>query len=261
VFNRAHFFVLKELLYTDYVLFKTTFVSRFFDLCFWASINLFVGGYMLPAFGIGPSYGGFMAAGVCAAAGLNLVFATAMQIVADFEGDQLYLYYATLPIPTSFIFIRIFLNYALSTMAMGIFVLPLAKLLVWSRFDLSNFSIPLFLLAFSITNIFYGALTLWLVSRLDSMKKMRSAWMRYIYPMFGFGGFYFSWFAFYAANPKLAYLDLCNPMMHVMEIMRTAILGQPGFLNFWFSFCALALFITVFMWSGVARLKKRLDLI
>ncbi len=256
-----HFFVLKELLRADYCVFKATFFSRFYDMLVWMAVNTFVGGYLIPAFGLGAWYAGFMAAGVCAAAGLNLVYPTVMKIIVDFEGDQLYSYYATLPMPTYFVFIRIFFNFVLSAFAMNIFVLPLAKLILWYRFDLSNFSIPLFLIAFTVVTIFYGALTLWLASRIKQMHNMRSIWMRYIYPMFGFGGYYFSWAAFYKLNPRLAYLNLCNPMTHVMEIMRTAILGQPGFLNFWFSFCALVFFTMLFMWLGVTRLKKRLDLI
>ncbi len=256
-----HFFVLKELLRADYCVFKATFFSRFYDVFVWASVNTFAGGYMLPAFGLGIGYAGFIAAGVCAAAGLNMVYPVVMKIVTDFEGDQLYSYYATLPMPTSFVFIRLFFNFVLSALVMNIFVLPLTKLILWYRFDLSNFSISLFLIAYTMITIFYGALTLWLASRIKHMHNMRSIWMRYIYPMFGFGGYYFSWQAFYTLNPQLAYLNLCNPMTHVMEIMRTAILGQPGFLNFWFSFCALGIFTVLFMWLGVTRLKQRLDLI
>ena len=79
--------------------------------------------------------------------------------------------------------------------------------------------------------------------------------------MYMFGGYLYSWHAVYALSAIGGYLSLVNPLIYTMEGMRAAILGQEGYLPFWFSFVALMLFTIAFAWNAISRLKKRLDCI
>jgi len=74
-----------------------------------------------------------------------------------------------------------------------------------------------------------------------------------------FGGYMYSWYAVYHVSPLIGYAHLINPVLYVMEGMRAAVLGQEGYLPFWFSFTALFAFTVVIAWDALRRLRKRLD--
>ncbi len=202
-----------------------------------------------------------MIAGFIATAGLFEVFPSVMHLVSDFEGDRVISFYATLPMPTFLVFIRFFLYYAFNAMVMCAFVVPLCKLLFWSSLDLTKVSVPKFLMAFFLVNLFYGAYTVWIASRVVSTQKIGNVWMRFVFPLWFLGAYQFSWFGLYTLFPLFAYLDLLNPMVYIQEIMRSAILGSEGYLPFFASASMLTLFIVLFLSWGILRLKKRLDFV
>jgi ABC-2 type transport system permease protein len=253
--------ILGQLLLTDFLLFRRVFWAKLIDLSIWAVTVVAVTGYLMPAFGIESAYGSFMVAGVCASAGLFEVFPSVMNLVSDFEGDRIISFYSTLPMPTSFVFIRLFLNYSLSAIPLTLCIVPLSKLVLWNQFDLSNMHVLKFLVALVITNFLYGALIVWVTSYVKGLETIGSVWMRFIYPMWFLGGFQFSWYVLYGFSPTLAYINLLNPLTYVMEITRVSLLGQEGYVNYWLCLAALVGFIVFFMWRGIKRLKKQLDFI
>jgi ABC-2 type transport system permease protein len=261
VFKSAYFSVLQALLYTDFLLFKRIVGTRITDLSIEVVTVVGVFGYLLPAFGLENAYGSFMIAGMCATAGMFEVFPSIMNLAADFEGDRIVSYYSTLPIPTSFVFIRLFLTYSLSAMVMALWVVPVSKLVLWNQFSLSAIHVPKFLLAVIFISLLYGALILWVTSFVRSMETINSVWMRFIYPMWFLGGYQFSWYVLNGFAPKLSYINLLNPFTYVMEMIRSSMLGQEGYINFWLCLVALSLFTLFFMWHGIKRLKTKLDFI
>jgi len=261
VVKHSYVSVLQNLLYTDYLLFKRIFGTKLIDLSIEVVTVIGVFGYLLPAFGLDSSYGSFMVAGMCATAGMFEVFPSIMNLVADFEGDRIISYYSTLPIPTSLVFIRLFLTYSLSAMLMALWVIPLGKLVLWHQFSLSVIHVPKFLLAVIFMSFLYGALTLWVASFVPAMERISTVWIRFIYPMWFLGGYQFSWYVLHNFFPNLACLNLLNPFTYVMEMIRASILGQEGYINFWLCLVALTLFIIFFMWHGIKRLKTKLDFI
>jgi ABC-type multidrug transport system permease subunit len=184
-----------------------------------------------------------------------------MNLVTDFEGDRIISYYLTLPIPSWLVFLRSIIYYAINATALGIFVLPIGKLLLGSKFDSSALSISKFLLIFLITNIFYGSFTLWITSRVPNSLKIGNVWMRLVYPLWAFGGFQFSWQVLYNFMPYFAYVNLLNPIMYTMEGIRAAVLGQEGYLPFWSSVSVLIAFSLFFAWHGIRLLKRQLNFI
>jgi len=249
------------LLETDFKIFKRTITDKFIDLFIWILTMIWVTAYLLTAFGLDPAYSSFRIASLAASAGLFEVFPSASNMVADFEGDNITSYYLTLPVPSWLIFLRTIIFYSLNTMALGLFVVPISKLALWYRFDLSHFSLGKYALIFVLTNIFYAAFTLWIASRVMSMEKIGSVWMRFVYPIWFLGGFDYSLNVLREFSPALAHLSYINPMIYVMEGTRNAILGSQGSLNFWLCVMMITLFTVVFSWHGIARLKRRLDFI
>lgn len=253
--------ILLELFKTDLKIFRQTILDKCINVCIWVICTGVVFTFLLPAFGLDASYGAFMIAGLIATAGNFEVFPSVMHLVSDFENDRVISFYATLPMPTFLVFIRFFVYYAFNAMTMCALVIPVCKLVFWSSFDLAKVSIPKFMLAYLLVNLFYGAYTVWIASRVVSTQKIGNVWMRFVFPLWYLGAFQFSWAVLYKLFPAGAYLDLLNPMVYVQEIMRSALLGAEGYLPFFASAGMLTFFIVLFLSWGIVRLKKRLDFV
>lgn len=253
--------VFKKLLFTDYVIFKQVVWDKLFNFMIWVSSTLFVSAYLLPKFGLSSEYASFLLASICASGGLFEVFPSTVHLINDFEGDNLTSYYSTLPLNSTLLWLRSLLYYATSSAFLSIFVLPVGKLLLQDRFSFANMQILPFAILFILTNIFYGALTLWLASKVKNMTKISNVWMRFIFPLWFLGGFQFSWQSLNSSWPILSYIDLLNPMIYVTEGFRATLLGQAGYLPIWLCICMLTIFCIIFTWFGISRLKKRLDFI
>ena len=93
------------------------------------------------------------------------------------------------------------------------------------------------------------------------MMQIGNVWMRFIFPLYVFGGFQFTWYTLYNFSPRFAVLNLFNPMLYGIEGMRGAILGQQGYLPFWYCAGALVVLTALFFVVGYRRLKKQLDFI
>ena len=136
---------------------------------------------------------------------------------------------------------------------------PIGKLLVFKGIDLSTISYPRLIAIFLTSQLFFGFFALWLASILKNLSGLNSLWLRYIAPMWMFGGYTFSWESAYQMNPTLGYFLLINPMIYVMEGMRAAVIGQEGYLPFWSCFIVLWGVILACASHAIYRLKRRLD--
>ncbi len=253
--------VFKELLKTDFMLFKQIFKDKTINLFIWIITMLGVNAYIMPAFGLTAEYGAFILASILASSGLFEVTPSVSQIISDLEGDRTIDYKLTLPIPSWLVFGEALVNYALSAAAMTILILPIGKLILWNIVSLSSINVVQFAIMFVLLNLFYGALTLWQASFVKNMASLENAWMRCIYPMWFLGCFQFSWDALYQVSPVLAYLNLANPMTYIAEGTRTAILGTESSLNFWVCAAMTLLFCVYGAVHGIKRLQKRLDFV
>ena len=259
--NLRYFYLFKDLLFTDFAVLKQVVVDQVINLMIWVICNVLVISYLMPSFGLSESYGSFILAGLCASAGLFGVFPSVVNLISDFEGDRIIDYYLTLPLPSWLVFARAMLYYAINAAIIGSMVLPLGKLLLWNSFDITQVCLYKFLIIFVVTNLFYGAFTLWVASRVRNLIKIGNIWMRFVFPIWFLGGFQFSWHVLFQKWPLLAYLNLLNPMTYIMEGTRAAILGQSGYLPFWLCVVVIMFFSILCAWHSIIRLKKRLDFI
>lgn len=207
------------------------------------------------------NYGLFLLVGLCASAGLFEVFPSAAKLVDDIKGDQVILYHMTLPLPSALIILRLMIMNALSAFILGLSVLPLGKLLLGSHFDISHMHVVKFCIMFILASAFYGSYTIFIATRVPDMTKIGNVWMRFVYPLWFLGGYQFSWQSLKQIAPVLAYLNLANPIVYIMEGIRASILGQDGFLNFWLCACMVSLFCMLSIWLGIRLMKKRLDVL
>jgi len=250
-----------QLLRTDLEIFKTTIWDKLIDLFIWVVTMVLVTTYLMPSFGLSANYAGFLIASLVASAGLFELYTSVTNLVSDFDGTNITSYYVTLPLPSYAVFIEKMIYYTINTIAIGLPVLPISKLLAWNDFSLSEIQVGKYLLIFLLTNIFYAAATLWVTCRVDGLEQIGSVWMRFVYPLWFLGGFQYSWQVLYDFNPALAYISLINPVLYVMEGTRAATLGQEGSLNFWLCVGMLVLFTGLCGWHALRQLKKQLDYI
>lgn len=202
-----------------------------------------------------------MVAGLVGSAGLFQVFPEVMNLISDFEGAHIITMYTLLPIPTTLVFIRLFIFYGATALLLTACTLPMCKLMFWDAVSLAYLHVGKFILMMVLTCALYSALTLWAASMVPSLEKIGSVWMRFIYPLWFLGGFQFSWQMLNSAFPRWSNLALLNPLLYVMEGMRCTLIGQEGYLPFWLCVLMLSIFIICFLAHAIKRLKKRLDFV
>ncbi|CAN5186687.1 hypothetical protein BH09DEP1_BH09DEP1_8190 [soil metagenome] len=258
----SYFNVCKNLIATDLIIFKQSFVDKFIDLSIWIVLTTVVTSYILPYFGLAHDFGVFQLGGLIAAAGLfEMGNSNVVDLVSDFEGDRVISFNFTLPIPSWLALISKAGFYFITYTILALLMLPIGKLCLWNQFDLTSVHYPKLILAILALSLFYASFALLVTSMLANLAKMGQVWSRFIFPLWFLGGFQFSWMAFYKTLPWLAILNLANPMIYITEAVRVALLGQHGFINFWLCLLAILIFAALSLYLGITRLKKRLDFV
>ncbi|MFI5344022.1 MAG: ABC transporter permease [Chlamydiales bacterium] len=247
------------LILRDLRVFREEFWGKFIDTALLLFTTVIIFGYFLPAYGLKADYGPFLLVGVIAGFGFFEVMGRVSLMIADMEGDRTILYTLSLPIPARLVFVYLAVSWGVISSIMSILMFPLGKLLLYNKFHLSHISPLKLLLIFIMSNLFFGFFALWLSAVLKKMSNLSHLFVRVINPMYSFGGWWYSWYTISNLSPLLGYAHFINPLLYVMEGMRAAILGQEGYLPFWFSFLALTAFTWLVGWDAIRRLQKRLD--
>jgi len=244
---------------TQYRIFLQTIKDKYIDLFIWVIAMAAVTIYLLPSFGLATSYGTFMIASMAASAGLFEQFSSTVNLIGDFEGDNITSFYLTLPMPSWMVFLSYGIFYAFNTMVLTAFVLPISKLIFWNHLNVSQLNVLKYGLMLFATSSFYASFTLWMASFVASLQRVGSVWMRFTFPIWTFGAFQYSYAVLFDLNPWLGYASLLNPMTYVMEGTRAAVLGQEGSLNVWMCIALTFIFSLLFASHGIYRIKRRLD--
>lgn len=250
-----------QLLKTDLLLFRQNITDKFINLVIWAGSTAIVSGYVLQAFGINESFGAFQMASIIISSIGFEVYGQLFTMVADFEGSRHINYHLTLPASNKVILLAKTTFFAINGMILSVSMLPLAKLLLWSKLDLWSINYPQFFLTLVITNIFFAWFTLFLVSLVKNVGKIEDVIMRVMFPLWFFGCFQFSFKVANTISPILAGICLVSPYTFATEAIRYAMLNPADYLPFWLSItglCAMSVFVCL---AGYWKLKRRLDFI
>lgn len=210
-------------------------------------------------FGSVTGFGLFIAAGECAITGFFEVMENVSRLVADIKGPRSITYALTLPLPQWMVFARIAVSNALQAMGIAFMILPTAKVLLWNQFSLVDTSYVKVLIIFFLAYMFYGFFSLWLASMVKGLESLGNVWSRIIFPLWFLGCYQFTWGGLAVKSKLFAYVSLLNPLVYCTEGMRAAVIGQDGYLPFWW--CCLAIIgFTVFVGViGTHRMMRRLD--
>ncbi len=250
-----------ELFKTDLFLLSQTLKDKIINAFIWASANILITAYILPALGFENSYGAFMAASVIVTCGGFELVTQLSYFYADIEGENHTSFLLTLPLPNWLILVKQGLFYAFNSFIICIMALITAKVLLFYRLDLSSISFLKLTIALLIMNAFYGSFTLFMIAFTKGLATIENSWMRILFPLWFLGGFQFSWMSLYNVAPRFAYLNLLNPYTHATEMMRAAMISQQGNLPFWYSAGTLLALTFILGGWGIARIRRRLDFI
>ena len=243
------------------IIFKQKIVCDIIDANIWMIGYAGISAYFFPKLGMDPSYGSFMAVTSIATCGFFEVWAAATSFIGDLCGNKTISYPLTLPIPSWLIFVKNALVYGCWCMAITIVILPLGKLLLWNKLDLTNFSPIKFIVMFFFSNLFLGFFAVFIASLVKNLYNVGTIWMRIIFPLWILGCSHFTWQTMHQVSPTLAYINFANPLMYPMEGIRSTVLGQQGSLPFLFCLAMICLSSIIFCFIGIARMKKRLDFV
>lgn len=250
-----------QLLRKDLTVFRRSFWKKFVDTSILFITNVLAFGYFLQQEGAHQGYAAFFVVGAIASFGfVEIVGKVGIQL-ADMGGDRTIFHTLVMPIHSKMVFYYMGMSWAMTSILMSILLFPLGKLLVFTEWNLAGISWWRLIVMFITANLFFGYFALWLTGILKNMTDLNQLWLRYIAPMWMFGGYVYSWQSAYDLSPVVGYISLINPMIYVMEGMRSAALGQTGYLPFWTSMLMLWVFIIACSFHANRRLKKKLDCI
>tara|TARA_Y100000588_G_scaffold386428_1_gene481942 strand:- start:1053 stop:1832 length:780 start_codon:yes stop_codon:yes gene_type:complete len=257
MYNRMQTFIM--LLIRDARVFKRHIFGRFIDACIWSGIVLYVSQYIMPHFGTNPSFGKFMLVGNIAAWGMLEAATNVATLVSDVMRKHSIMYYLSLPIPQSWIFIRIALMDGYKSFISTLPMLPVGKLILGEHLSLCEIAYGKLFLMYLLSHIFFGFLGLFLASITPDLSYLTTIKLRIVFPLWFVGGYQFSWAMLYKTNPTLAYINLANPVVYIMEGMRSTVGTDTYLIPYTTCIIMTIMFTAIFGYIGIILFKKRLD--
>ncbi len=250
-----------QLLRTDMYIFKKIVIGRMIDVTFWLTIFLFVFAFLYPELGMDQGFAAFFAIGAISSCIFWSLWGTTSAFIADLEGNKTIDYYLTLPISSTWVFIRHAVANAIRAATPALMVIPISKVILLDKFSLLQICWWKLSLIFVVYSVFIGLFSLFIASLVKNMNHIFKVEVRILFPLWFMGGTNFPWFILNKTFPKLSYVILANPLLYSMEGMRAAALGQNNYINYWTCLLMLIVWGLIFGTIGIYRLKKRLDCI
>lgn len=222
------------------------------------STFLFINGYIFPMLGIFSSFGGFMVVGYVIQVSLFEILTHCTSLINDLKNTRRLQYELTLPIDARLVFVKYAVSYALHTSLLFAWILPIAKIILKERFDLTHTSIPQAICMYLAAQFFLGSLGLWLTSIFEHQGPLMVARIGVISPLWTIGCYAFPHKLLNQMFPKIAFLDYLNPFTYLHEGMRSAFF-KVGYLPMPLCFTFIIIITIGMMMHALHRFKKRFD--
>jgi len=248
------------LLWRDVRTLRNDFWNSLVDSLVMPFTMVIVNGYVMPYLGVPQNYGAFILVSSIVMMSFNAAtWMGGAPLVADLDGERAITYEMSLPLPYWMVFIKIACSFAVNALVLNILTLAVGKILLMDLFDLSQLSIIKFSMMYLSTCLFFGFFALWVTSWVQGMHGLGRFYLRIATQLIFFGGFQFAWATLFKALPWVAYINLLNPFTYACDGLRAAVLGQPGYLNYWYCLAAIIGFTILFGMHAMYNFKRRLD--
>lgn len=257
---KSNLHLVSQLLKRDGLFFMRNFKHKLVDCASFLITTLVTFEFLLPAYGLKADYGSFLIIGMIVGYGLYQIVGRIFVVVLDIEGDQTLSYLFMVPAKTSLTIGYIGFWWSVMSALYGVILLIMGKIVLFNSFDLTQINYLKFIPMFIVSNLFFGYFALWITS-IFGAKTTGDLFTLVINPMYSFGGFFYSWKMLFKISAIAAYINLLNPLIYVMEGMRSTALNPNDFLPFWLCFPMVILITSILAWDAIRRLKKRMDLV
>ncbi len=250
-----------KLLATKLIIARHQIMGKLLNVSIWSFCTLVIFGYVMPAMGVPAAFGLVQFAGVLGSAGMFENYGNIAGIIMDIAGERSIGYYLTLPTRPWVVLLSTACSFALVGMFLTLAMVLLGKVVLFSTLSLASIAWGKLLTIVALGNLFYGMLAIAIAGHVGEVSKIGNVWSRFIFPMWFFGGFQFTWYAMHKASAPCAYAILANPILYIMEGLKIAVLGQEGHLPWLVCLGALTA-LTIGCWLlAYNRMKKRLDFV
>jgi hypothetical protein len=247
-----------RLVQRDLCVLVPTIKRRAINIVLWTAILIYIFEYV--GLGSVAGLGLFIAASECTNKGYLRSLTSAGRVISDLHGERTLYHYLTLPIPSWLVFVTMALSTTIELIAIDIWVLPVAKLVLWDRFDLSFGGCLKAAAIFLCAHLFYGACFLLFASmKAASIVDFEVKRIRYFEPFFWLSAYWFSWHQAYVKSHLFGYLLFVNPLIYASEGMRSALFDRPESLPLWLCCVVLLVFTAVVGIVGIFRMMKKVD--
>jgi ABC-type polysaccharide/polyol phosphate export permease len=253
-----HLRVFWQLLVRSFVIFKPKLKNKIINCLIWTTITTLVFSWIMPTMGM-KGVGTFMLMSGAATWGFFSTIMNIAMVIGDLQGDKTISYDLSLPLPQWMVFAKIAVSNAIISFVISLLVVPIGKIALWNDIDMTFFSPVKFYLIVLLASLFYGFFSLLIASITKDLYKLDNIWLRIIFPMWFLGCYQFSWANLYSLSPKIANINLFNPITYIMEGARAASLDPSLSLPYWNCVGALCLSIVLAAIVGIHKMKKRLD--
>ncbi|MBI2344847.1 hypothetical protein HYV10_02115 [Candidatus Dependentiae bacterium] len=247
------------LLIRDARTFQQHIFTRMIDACVWSGVSLYVSQYLLPLFGIDPKFASFLVLSNLAVWAVFEVGTNMSIFLGDLHANNSLSYYLSLPISSNLIFIRIALMDAYKSFMATIPLLVLAKLILQENFALSAINYPKLIVCWILAHILFGFFGLFVSSMTNSFEYITTIRQRILFPIWYLGCYQFTWYMLFKINPTIAYINLINPIVYVLEGMRGCINFNLETIPFYICILMMIAFTLLFGYFGIHNFKKRLN--
>jgi len=222
------------------------------------SVFVLVYGHLFPAMGMGASLIGPMFIGSSAMSFFQLGFGLSIKFVQDLKFNRYIDYQVALPLKIEWLFFSYIINFMIEAILVTLPMLVFGIFLLGNKFVIVHTSWFLFGVIYLLTTFFFATLFLWLSFASEYSWFWANVWPRRLEPLFLFGAVFVPWKPLYAFSPFLGIVFLLNPVTHMVEGLRTTLIGGDQFLPFWVcsigTLCGIAITVTLL----VVSVRKRL---
>ncbi|MFC1842510.1 ABC transporter permease [Candidatus Dependentiae bacterium] len=258
---KSYLYLFWLLIRTELVILRQVFLGQLVNILFWSGSIVVVSAYILPKLGMTDKFGEFIVISCIAANSFWGIWDSSYKIIEDIETKKVIDYKLTLPLPSWMVMLHYAVGHSVVKFLPSLIVLPVFKLVLGSRMDLSHFSFFKFAAMFMTISLFTGFFFLLVSSFIRHSYKIENVGIRLLFPLWFFGATQYSWSVMNAVNSTVARIILLNPLVYAMEGIHAAVSGQQGYLSFWFCMGVLWVWIIVCGFIAVKRFKKRLDFV
>lgn len=248
-----------SILLRDVYVFKQHVMGRVIDACVWAGVSLYVAQYILPLFGMDQKFASFLLLGNIVVWGMFEIGTNMSIVLGDLQGVNSLSYYVSLPLPSSWIFIRMGLMDAYRSIIPTLPLLPLGKLILGDHIDLSAIHYPKLLLTWLMSHMLFAFFGLYLSSLTNHFDYITTIRQRIIFPLWFLGCYQFTWYMLHHVSPTIAYVNLLNPVVYAMEAMRGCTHTDIALLPYWLCLVMIIVQTILFAYLGIKQFKKRID--